>query len=207
MRANYDYVILDIGYTSRIPKKLGKNLVVKKINSVIEYGCYDHVDDADDADNVDNVDDVDDVDNVDVVDDADNADYADNVDDVDDADNADVVDDVDNVDVVDDAYCKKTNNHLVCIKDDIWGKYNDCTFVLYGDKEDYDFVNSIVKADGYILLKNVNMQSVHSLIEYFSEERNQFCSSCSVSGIYEMDLYTTIDNKTILFVAVDTESG
>lgn len=141
----YDYMILETGYTSRIPEQLGNKLVVKKINSVIKYGFNDGE--------------------------------------------------------------THKNNHLVCIKDDLWGKYNNCAFVLYGKKEDFDFVNSIVKTDGYVLLKNVDVKSMFSLIDYFNEEINRYCTGCCSSHVYTMDLHTTIDNKTILHVKVHAESG
>lgn len=99
------------------------------------------------------------------------------------------------------------NKHLVCIKDDLWGKYNDCQFVLYGNQEDYDFVNSIVNDDGYILLKNVGLRDIFLILDYFNDLDEKFCNGCCASNVFEIIHHATQNNKTIMQVFVDTESG
>jgi hypothetical protein len=101
---------------------------------------------------------------------------------------------------------KKYNgiNHLVCIVDKLWGK-NSNDFILYGDMSDYNFVKSVIDIDGIILLKNINLTNVYNLINILNE-KYKYCAFCSIDNIYELNLYET-DNKTILHVNVDCESG
>jgi hypothetical protein len=137
-----DYIVLDTGYTSRIPKKFG-NKTLTKINSVLEHGYDDW-----------------------------------------------------NYD----------ENHVVCIKDDLWGKCDDDKFILYGDQQDFDFVKTVIDKDGVIILKNVTLKQAYVLIEYFGQPENRFCICCSINCIYNTELHEK-DGKTVMYIEVDTESG
>lgn len=99
------------------------------------------------------------------------------------------------------------NKHLVCIKDYLWGKYNDCEFVLYGNQEDYEFVNSMVDDDGYILLKDIDLQGIFLILDYFNDLDEKFCNFCCASKVYKIIHHITPNGKTIMQVFVDTESG
>lgn len=95
------------------------------------------------------------------------------------------------------------DNHIVCIKDNLWGGSNN--FILCDDQKDYDFVKSITDEDGIVLLKNVSIQQTLDLIEYFGTTV-RFCSFCGIEHIYEMTIYEK-DAKKVLLIIVDTESG
>jgi len=138
---NYDYVVLNTGYTSRIPLKFGEH--TKKVINELLFPYEEH---------------------------------------------------------------DKGQNHLVCIADKLWGKYNKNEFVLYGDMNDYEFVKSVIDVDGIILLKNINLNKIYEIVSSFGDEEYSFCACCSINNIYKMDLHEK-DNKKILYVCVDTESG
>lgn len=98
------------------------------------------------------------------------------------------------------------DEHLVCIKDELWGKYNGHSYTLYGKQEEVDFVESVKKANGYILLKDVDLNQVYKLVDGLGEPENSYCAFCGKEYITDIDLYFK-DNKRILYVSVDTESG
>lgn len=101
---------------------------------------------------------------------------------------------------------EETKSHLVCIVDKLWGTKNNNEFTLYGQMEDYQFVKSVIDVDGILLLKNINLNNVYNIVNNFNNSKYKFCAFCSIDNIYKLDLYEK-DNKKILYVSVDTESG
>jgi hypothetical protein len=97
-------------------------------------------------------------------------------------------------------------NHLVCIVDKLWGTQTNNEFTLYGKIEDYQFVKSFIDIDGILLFKNINLNHVYKIINKFNTSKYKFCEFCSIENIYKLNVYEK-DNKKILHVCVDTESG
>ncbi len=78
-------------------------------------------------------------------------------------------------------------------------------FRLYGKQSDDDFVKNYVPVlTSSAILKNCSFVTMLETLEYF--RRLNFCENCSPSAICDIKNYT-VDDKQILYVSVDTESG
>ena len=87
------------------------------------------------------------------------------------------------------------HDHLLYLQDN--------GFKMYGNVSECEYVNSIIKTDGVVVLKDLYFSDIMKVINYLEELH--YCSFCSVENITKMHQYKK-DKKIMLVVEIDTEN-
>lgn len=94
-------------------------------------------------------------------------------------------------------------DHVVYIKDTIWGNKEN-SFLLLGSQEDADWVRSVVDKDGVIVLKDVSWSDIKKAV--YCLEKLDFCVYYNMGEMYDLEVYT-FQGKKIICVHIDASSG
>lgn len=95
------------------------------------------------------------------------------------------------------------NNILQYNRQDQLLYLQDNGFKMFGNVSECEYIHSIIKTDGVIVLKDLYFSDVMKVINYLEELK--YCSFCSVEHITKMQLFKK-DKKIILLVEIDTEN-
>ena len=93
---------------------------------------------------------------------------------------------------------------LVCIKDNLWVKYENVENYIYNQEDSKFLFSNFKKMDGYIAFKNVKFWDCQRIIEAL--EHLDYCVACNNSNIINITVYE-VNDKKILHIQLDTESG